>query len=471
MTLAPPDDSGTAETPSDDEAGVPQVVRHRTTLRRRQRRRRRLLAVQSAVTVVFVAAIIALGFVGWNSALRITGGRTNEVTDPAAPGYVAAAKPTAVTLIAFAGPSGGTPAPVPEGRGGDTDPAQPDDAESAGEEGAGAPAAAAGDIPAGESTLATMLLIIERSGDQGSTVVPIPSSTAVWTFEESPPALAKEVFASGGIDVLRLRLGAELSFGSTRAVTAPAQLISDLAGRSGPITIALPDDVLSGTSDEDAQVRYAAGELILEPDEVAGFMSFTGYGESGTNQSLRLELAWRELLGAADGSGPALDSDAGIDDDTQIATDVLGSMSDESPTFDLVPMEAVPLPVVPVVTLFRVDQAAMPGWVPDRVPFPVAAFPGQRARVMLSNGTEDPDLLKAVAPKVVKAGGEISFTGNAEQMDLTSSSVVYAAPEAESSANEIATSLGLTARRDPEAATNVDVVVIAGADLAGQSPP
>ena len=108
MTLAPPENSGPDEAQRGaDEPVIRPVVRQRAAQKRRHRRK--LVGVQGALTALFVVALLGLAYAGWNSALRITGGERNEVSDPDAPGYVAAAKPTGVTLIAFTG----EPVPTP----------------------------------------------------------------------------------------------------------------------------------------------------------------------------------------------------------------------------------------------------------------------------------------------------------------------------------------------------------------------
>ncbi len=422
--------------------------------------------LQGAVTAAFVLALIALAVVGWNTALRITGGDANEVTDPDAPGYVAAAKPTSVSLIAFTG----DPVPPPTTTT-VVDPAAPLEP-PAGEEPAtdADPAAGADPTATGEATvpsLATMLLVIERSGDLGRTVVPIPALTTLWSFEDSVPASAEDVFAGGGIDVLRLRLGAELTFGATSAFTAPVSMIDELAGAVGPVTVSLPDDVLQPGEGEDPTVKYSAGQLTLEPGEVAEFMSFGGLAESEANRALRQQLVWEALFAAAPESPGdlALTADG---EDQELAAELLAAAATPATRFDLVPMVGIPLFVSPPKTIYRIDQEAMPTWVAAEVPFPIAAFPGQRARVELLNGTRDDAALRQVAPRVVGANGEISFTGNAESFDVAISRVEYATDEARAAADEIAAALGLVATRAPDGATNVDVVVVVGADQISQ---
>lgn len=473
MTLAPPENSDPDEAalgalaepagpPQDAEPVIRPVVRQRSA--RQRRKRRRVVAVQGAVTALFVVALVALAAAGWSAALRITGGEANEVTDPDAAGYVAAVKPTGVTLIAFTG----APVPAPTTTASDvdgataTDPTATDPTGGAAD-GAGTPETTDGTVP----SLATMLLVVERSGDAGRTLVPVPANTTLWDFEESTPDSAANIFASGGIDVLRLRLGADLSFGSTAALSAPVSMIGDLAAAVGPLTIALPDDVLEGSPDGEATVKYAAGQLTLEPAQVTEFMSFLGLGESESNRALRLELVWEALVGGAAESGNevVLPSEG---EEQELAAELLADSVGTGTRFELVPMLAVPLNVTPPVTLYRIDQMAMPTWVASEVPFPISAFPGQRARVELLNGTTDDAALQLVAPKVVGANGEISFTGNAESFEVATSRVEYASDEAKAAAEQIAAALGLTATADPDAATNVDVVVVVGADQLSQ---
>lgn len=457
MTIAPPSSGPAGATPGDgdpDGERTPPVVRPvvRQRSARRRRKRRQLLAVQGVSTALFLVGLVALVWIGWSAALRITGGgNPTEVEDPDEPGYVAEVNPTGVTLLAFTRP------PVPGEPTASVDAGVDDDAEGGADSAAGA---------ADSQALATMLLVIERNGDQGSTIVPIPALTTLWDFEDSPPDSAANVFASGGIDVLRLRLGADLTFGTTAAATAPATMIDDLASQVGPITLSLPDDVLEGTGSEDAVVRYAAGELTLEPGQVAEFMSFFGLGESEANRALRVELAWQALLDAA-AAGDGVDLEP-ADDEQALAAEVLSSLDAEDIGFDLVPMAAVPLNVSPPATLYRIDQPAMPSWVAAEVPFPVAAYPGQRARVSLLNGTSDDDALVAAAPLVVGAGGEISYTGNAESFDVEATRVEYASEEARTAAESIAAALGVTATEEPDADQDADVVVVLGADRVTQ---
>ena len=154
MTLAPAEHPmGSAPDPSGDGVDDPvqPVVRPRRASQRR-RRGRKLLAVQAGMTLVFVVALLGLAWAGWSAALRITGGSNDKVTDPDAPGYVAAVKPTSVTLLAFTSDSPPAPGSV------------------------ATPTSEEGDYLTG------MLLVVDR-GDGSRTISPIPAFTTLWEFE------------------------------------------------------------------------------------------------------------------------------------------------------------------------------------------------------------------------------------------------------------------------------------------------
>jgi hypothetical protein len=77
-----------AEAPAPADQGdapeIRRVVRQRVATRRRARRR--AVYVQAGFSLVALVVLVALVWVGWRSAMRITGGHDDVVTDPDAPG-------------------------------------------------------------------------------------------------------------------------------------------------------------------------------------------------------------------------------------------------------------------------------------------------------------------------------------------------------------------------------------------------
>lgn len=421
MTIAPtqgPDATGSV---SEDAAVSRPVVRDAMRQRKARQRRRRATIVWTVLTVVFVAALIALAFLGWRSSLKLTGGQDLKVTDPEAPGYVAEVKPTTADLIAVTGADGG---------------------------------------------LATMLLVLGGADSSTTTIVPISAWLTLWGFEDAKPASAHDLFASGGIDVLQVRLGADLTFGTTDTITVPASAIERLATSVGPLDVNLPDAVLQDDGAGGSVVRYPAGPLTLQPGEVMEFLSVQGKGEAELNRSLRLSQVWAALLG--DGAATAATSStspADATDDLSTFQEVLTDVADSQVSVQLLPTNEVPLFITPPKSLDQVDRQAMSAWVPKYVPFPISAYPGQRATVNLLNGTTSADAIKAVAPKVVASGGEIALTGNADSFDVATSTVQYRGPGAKAAAAAIAAQLGLTATESTATTDRVDVTVVVGKDL------
>lgn len=470
MTLAPPDKSGApGDAPGPDPTAAEQLVRpvvRRRESQRRRRRTRRVVIAQSVATVVFVALLAGLVWVGWSSTMRITGGRLETVTDPAAPGYVAAVRPTPVTLIAFTlpaeDPASGfdvdSAEASPEEQTGDDEPSVDETDRNEARSGSGEGG------PDDDTVLSTMLMVIE--GSDSTSVVPISADVLLWDFEDAPAETAKAIFDSGGSEALRLRLGADATFGSTSMLTVPVELVDELAAPLGGVTVTLPDDVLALTPDSNVAVWYPAGPLELSPGEVGRFLDFRGHSEQESNRMLRTELLWKSLLGA-EGGVPTGASLSGSDSDEDVAqfVELLETISSKPVEFDLLPLEPLPLGGESQIVLFRIDPGAMPAWVSNHVSFPVAAYPGQRARVRLLNGTADPGAPAAIAPTIVSEGGEIVQTGNAEAFDLSSSRVEYGSPDAANAAGRIAAGLGVQPELVEDVPADVDVVVVVATDL------
>lgn len=423
MTLAPPESSGAPGTePDDADAGIRPVVRQRVATRKK--RRRRAVVVQAVLSVVFVALLVSLAFVGYRSALKITGGRSSEVTDPAAPGYVAEVRPTSVRLIGFTG-----------------GPWRPE--------------------AAPDTVLAAALLVIQNAPDD-VVVVPVSPAMTLRAFEDAPPASAETVFSDGGIDVLKLRLGADLTFGPTATSTVPMSAVEALATQVGPITFQNPDTVTMATMGNQIEARFPAGELTLDPAQVVEFLSMPGHLEDGSNRALRTTALWSELLrllGEGSGSAPG---DESLADFAELVETLTGTEVRD----DILPLVPEPSPVGAPEDTQAIDIDAMPNWVSLHVSFPTSAYPGQRATVAILNGTTNDDAPRTLAPRIALAGGEITLLGNADSFDMATSVVEYFSPDARAAAEQIAQELGLTATLVETPGNDVDVEVEVGKDLA-----
>lgn len=407
-------------------ADVAPVVRRRRAEQQRKRRvGRRTAWWQLGTTLLFAVLLLALAVIGYRASLLITGGGTDRVTDPSAPGYVAEVKPTPVDLVA---------------------------------------------VTAEDGSLASVLVVSTPVSGSDATVSVLPASMAMGPgVDASYPPISK-VFADGGLEELRADVGIGLTFGFSSAEQVSADSLKALVGLVGPITVNNVDNLIDspnrGTLELDPStevVRYRAGEVVLQPDEVAGFLAFAGIGELPDRQMLRQQAVWEQILTALRGKDLDQLASAGEDKSAAAVADLLTEVGGREVAYEPVPVMPTPIPG----TYFRAflpDPAALPTYVARVVPFPTAATPGQRARVELLNGTTNKDAALLVAPKVVAAGGEISLLGNADSFDKTATTVEYLAPEAKTAAEEIASALGVKATEASSRSGGVDVRVVVGAD-------
>ena len=413
-------EDGLAGSGPDDEFAP--VVRRRPRTQKKKKSRR-VLWLQVGSTLLFVAVLAGLGWAGYQASRKITGGGNAKVTDPSEPGYVAEVRPTPVDLVAVTDASG---------------------------------------------ALASTLVVTEGAGGKGGSVSVLPASTYLPPFGETGPVFMTQAMADGGLDGLRQQLGSALTFGFTSAEQVPAATIESLAAKAGPITVDIVDNLIDKAPNGTETVKYRAGQVTLQPDEIVPFLKFTGSDESVPNQTLRHQAVWEGLLKALKGKELSGVDTSPAPTDGSAGSGFLGllpGLLGGDINFDQVPLHVIPVPGTMFVA-YAPDQAGMPAFVARFVPFPTAATPGQRARVQLLNGTTNKDAVVLTSPKVVAAGGEISLIGNADSFDVATTQVEYVVPEAKAAAEAIATALGVTATKGTKASGSVDVDVVVGRDRA-----
>jgi len=406
------------DAPSEEVVPVVRRARHNTPStpsRKRRRGRRRTTGWWVAATLLFLAALGAIGFIGYRSSLKITGG-TPAVTDPAAPGYVAEVEPTPVELLAVQDAAG---------------------------------------------KLAAALIVVTDAGGTGGTVISVPAQLFMPPVEAAPQATLADIYAAGGIESLRNRLGTGLGFGFTEAVDVPASEVAALAGLVGPITFEnfenlspapkLTDPPADPATDA---VTYRAGQVTLPPEQVVDFIGFEGRGELVDNRGIRQQQVWKTLVDGLKGKDTASTGALGV---------AIAAVSAGDVRFEQLPVATKPEPnSIFVVTV--PDAAALPAFTARTIAAPVSAFPGQRARTRILNGTSTPTATAPVGPKVVEAGGMISSVGNAESFDVPITRVEFVSPAAQPTAAAIATELGVQATQATTTPAGADIIVVVGAD-------
>jgi hypothetical protein len=107
------------------------------------------------------------------------------------------------------------------------------------------------------------------------------------------------------------------------------------------------------------------------------------------------------------------------------------------------------------------------------VPYPQEPGVGRRVRIRLLNGTTTEGLAVLAAHPLVKAGGEIAVSGNADSFHEPETRIIYATPRLREKANNLRDALGVgvveaassaESEEPADEADRIDVTVVLGAD-------
>lgn len=370
----------------------------------------------AAFTVLAVVGLSALGYLGYEASKDLKGGASTElVTDPAAPGYMAAVPPSSVNLIALTDAS---------------------------------------------NRLDSFIVVLPVTGAPGGTVL--------WTLGELEIESGDStrdlttIFAEDGFDAARQEVERLLGFGATdAAVVGPTELAS-LAQAAGPIEISNPDRV-SVDVDGVRTEKYAPGPLTLGPTDLSEFLTVVSVGEAPENRSTRVGLVVEALL-AALAKGDVQPSDEATTSEGASLAEMLAGVGEGDVEFVVL---ATKQTEVDGEDRYQPDPDQISAQLAGLVQFPVSGFAGQRPRVRVRNGTADTSLAKAVAPQLAAAGGEVILVGNADSLDAATTSVVYSSPSFEAAAQRMAELFSVTAVRSENLSDVTDIDVVLGADYTG----
>jgi LytR cell envelope-related transcriptional attenuator len=258
------------------------------------------------------------------------------------------------------------------------------------------------------------------------------------------------VYAEDGLAAVEASTAAVLGTGVSEVVTVEPERLAGLVAPVSPLNVANPDDVEG----------FEAGDVALDGSGVVRFLGARDPGSSDLARLARHELLWRAWIDAvAASSNPdAVPGEAAAG----VGRFVRGLAAGAS-TIEVIPVGE------DADGTFVVDPVAVADLIEDRVPFPVAAFPGARPRVRVLDGVGAPGLAARVAREAVRAGGQVTVLGNADEFGATTSAIVYYDPAVSPSAEVLADALGTgppERRTGPNPDDLVDLTVVAGTDLA-----
>jgi hypothetical protein len=282
----------------------------------------------------------------------------------------------------------------------------------------------------------------------------------VLATETAPQLELDRVYEQGGLDGLRDRLGRAVGFGFTVATSVTAAELVEVSELAGPVEIDNFENLSPAPSFDDppvdpadAPIIYRSGPLTLDRSNVVDFLAIVGRGENVDNRSLRQQQVWEALLTALQGRDA---SEAGGSLGPVLADVLAGEYRFEQlPTVTLPQPDSIFVITVP-------DAATLPSFTARTIAAPVSAYPGQRPRTRILNGTSDPAALAPIGPRVVESGGLVASVGNAASFDEPATRVEWIAPAAEPVARRLAEELGAEAGPATVDPTLADIIVVVG---------
>jgi hypothetical protein len=366
--------------------------------------------------VVLLASIPALAWIGFRTVLDTTEGQAvDPELDPNEPGYEAFLDPTPVAVVAGLDPEGAL----------------------------------------------SWLTVLALGGpsEEGGAVLFLPVTTVVEHADLGEVTLG-DVWAATGRAGLPAATADVLGAGFTESIVLEHATLSALVAPAVPFTVELNDD-LPG---------FDTGDVALDAEAVPELLELRADGESDLARLVRHEDVWRAWLAAVGGSS---DPDVVPGERSSGIGRYVRGLAAGAVTFDVVPVTPVEVEEEEdedEIERFDVDREAAYALVAERIPFPVAARPGDRLRVRVLDGVGADGLALQAAREVVRAGGQVTVIGNADRFDATVSRLVYFDASLADEVDDVASFLGIdeVQREDgPNPNDLVDLTLVVGDDLAG----
>lgn len=378
-------------------------------------RPRRLWPLYAAMGLLIVA-VPALVWTGYRIASNSTAGEVlSGRSNPSSPGYTALVDPTPTALI----------------------------------------------IQVSNSGHAQGLTVLSLSGpnQKGGAVVVSPVEVRL-----TKPRLGIESF-SGIVDVNSTDtagkvIGSELGLGFTQVVKVTDADLTRLVAPVAPLEIDNPEPVtrLDGSV-------FDAGPIELAADEVPTYLTAEDEGHTLSGKLARQQLVWEAWIKAiADGGPRAVPGETDVGIGQFLVGLAAGTV--QSTSF---PVSAAPdVDGRPAV---RIDHDPAMLLIANAVPFPIGSIPGDRATVVVLNGTGPGSPPASVLQRLVVGGAQITSMGNAKRFDHAGTVLTYTDARARPFALAMAERLGVGRVVHSNAADNgVDVSVVMGRDLLSNPP-
>jgi hypothetical protein len=375
------------------------------------------LVIYAALLSVAVIAVPILSYVGVRTLLDSRDGEViDPILDPALPGYQALVSPSPTLAVLHTSDDG--------------------------------------------SLVGVAVLALSGEDVDGGSVLLVPPAT-IAAVPEFGDLTLEYVQSLNGTDTTFSLIEWILGLGIDDVVVLGHGTWAELVEPLGGLTLTNPDD-LTGP---DGAVRFPAGTLALAPDEVGPFLETLEAGENPLNRLLRQELVWSAWLKAL-----ADDPDAGRfggEQDRGLARFV--------PTISAGQRRIVQLPVTAPPTepgaadpvVFVPDDEAIAELIPQVVPFPAGARPGDRPLVRVLDGSGRQAVIAPAVRQVAVGGGQVVMIGNADAFGVAETQLLVADEALVPFARSVAEALGVGSVQVVDYIDeNAELIVVLGDDYA-----
>ena len=378
-------------------------------------RRSHHLVVYGILFALAVAAVPVLAVVGVRTLLDSRDGEVlNPVLDPALPGYQALVSPSPTLAVLHLDPDG--------------------------------------------ALVGVAVLALAGEDTEGGSVLLIPPRTlaSVPQFGDFTLEYIQDL---NGTDNTRSLVEFVLGLGLDEVVEVTDSDWAELVEPLGGLVVVNPDTLTS----PDGSAAFPAGELVLEPALVGPFLSILEPTENPLNRMLRQELVWRALLDAL-AEEPGAMRFAG-EQDRGLAR-FLPAIAAGTSRLETLPIEPPAEVTAPgEVGSFSPDAEAIAGLIPQLVPFPAGARPGDRPLVRVLDGSGRQWVIPPAVRQVAVAGGQVVMIGNTDEFGVADTQVLVADAAFDSFARSVADALGVgSVQRVDYIDENAEVIVVLGTD-------
>ena len=325
--------------------------------------------------------------------------------------------------------------------------------------------------------VATRVVLLGDNGEDGATVVFIPTTTVAEVPGHGPLQLGT-AHALGSTPLLELTVDNLLGIDSDAAVGVSRQAWAQFFARLGGLEIDVPTSLTEVTGAGDRRVRFEPGEQFLDGERLAEYLTFTEDGESELSQLPRfqrvLEAALDAIAAEPERLDPVFADGAPFLDTTQpeLVASLLRTLAiaraDDQLDVRTLPVEAIGSGDQ---SSYRLDTPRSDALMDERF---AASRPvdgeatGRRLQIL--NGNGEPGVGQFVAARLQPAGYRVILTRNADRFDYPFTRIVVYAdtPEQLALARDVQERLGVGQIELSETPQRVaDITVVVGADFTG----